>query len=262
MAIDPYFYGGWIDHLVSNGSIVVYPVFQASKDDTPQSMRQNAIVALQDAVDTLNAASSSVRPDWSRLSIVGHSFGGGLSTLVAASSQAAGLPVPRLVLALAPGWRGGSLPGGDLARFPASTYLLLVEGTEDELAGSRQTSVIYSSTSSLAARNKQLLVLRTANNVPINHSSPLSPLEAYRNPALSPSEVRRQRFATFLFNRMLGQDSGKIDFVDYNGYWSLLDNANQALDRSQSPFLAISETFRNVSGDGTLINPRRGIVAP
>ena len=262
MAIDPYFYGGWIDHLLSQGYVVVYPLFQASKSDTPQSMRQNAVLALKDAVAQLDSGSYPFRPDWSRLSIVGHSFGGGLSTLTASDAHLAGLPIPRFVLALAPGWRGGQLPSQELARFPSSTYLLVVEGRDDELASSRQASVIVSSTSQLPESRKQLLVLSTDTNIPINHSAPLAPLEAYRNPALSPAEIRRQKMATFIFNRLYGQKPGTIDFVDYNGYWKLFDRANQALDRGDSPFSVLSTTFQQVSGDGTLVNPRRAVVRP
>ena len=43
MAIDPVFYGGWINHLLGKGYIVVYPTFQTSKSDTPESMRQNVL---------------------------------------------------------------------------------------------------------------------------------------------------------------------------------------------------------------------------
>jgi len=262
MAIDPYFYGGWIDHLLSQGYIVVYPLFQTSKSDTPQSMRQSAVLALKDAVSQLDSGFYPVRPDWSRLTIVGHSFGGGLSTLTASDARSAGLPIPRFVLALAPGWRGGQLPSQELARFPSSTYLLVVEGGDDELASSRQASVIVSSTSQLLASRKQLLVLRTENNIPINHSAPLAPMEDYRNPALSPAEIRRQRMATYIFNRLYGQQAGTIDFIDYNGYWKLFDRANQALDRGDSPFSVLSTTFQQVSGDGTIGNPRRAVVRP
>lgn len=262
MAIEPYFYGGWIDHLLNQGYIVVYPVFQTSKSDTPQSMRQNAVLALKDAVAQLDSGTYPVRPDWSRLSIVGHSFGGGLSTLTASDARSAGLPIPRFVLALAPGWRGGQLPSQELARFPPSTYLLVVQGGDDELASSRQASVIVSSTSHLPESRKQLLVLRTENNIPINHSAPLAPLEAYRNPALSPAEIRRQKIATFIFNRLYGQKPGTIDFIDYNGYWKLFDSANQALDRGDSPFSVLSTTFQKVSGKGTLVDPRRAVVRP
>lgn len=262
LAMDPYFYGGWIDHLVRTGSIVVYPVFQTSKQDTPDAMRRSALGALQQSVQVLNSETQAVRPDWSRLSIVGHSFGGGLATLMAAEAPAAGLPTARLVLALAPGWRGGSLPSQTLSRIPSFTYLLVVEGADDELASSRQTSAIFRGTPQLSSKRKELLVLETNQRLPVNHSAPLSPLESYRNPLLSPGDVLRQRFLTFVVNKVARQDPGRIDFVDRNGYWQILDRANNALDRDESPLSELSVKIRGISGTGSLQNPRRVVVNP
>ena len=262
MAIDPFFYGGWIDHLLGKGCVVVYPTFQTSKSDTPESMRQNALLSLKDSVSKLNSGSFLVQPDWNLLSVVGHSFGGGLSTLIASDASSAGLPIPRFVMALAPGWRGRQIPSYQLENFPPSTYLLIVEGKDDELASSRQASVILNSTSHLPESHKKLIVLRTDSNIPINHSSPLAPLEAYRNPTLSAAEVRRQKISTFVFNRLLRQQPGVINFVDRNGYWNLFDRSIKALRLGKSPFSILETTFKNVSGDGSAASPFQGVVIP
>lgn len=262
LAMDPYFYGGWIDHLVKSGSIVVYPVFQTSRDDTPESMRRHALEALQQAVKFLNTGTTAVRPDWGRLSIVGHSFGGGLATLVAAEARAAGLPTARLVLALAPGWRGGALPSQTLRQIPASSYLLVVESADDELAASRQTSEIFRATPQLSANHKEILMLETSLKITVTHNAPLAPLESYRNPLLSSGEVQRQRLLTFMVNKLTRQEPGRIDFIDRNGYWQILDRVNQALDRGESPLSALTASFPGMSGAGSLQSPRRLVVAP
>lgn len=261
-AIDPHFYGGWIDHLVSNGAIVVYPVFQLTKDDTPDAMRQSAVKALQNAVAYLNLEANGLKADWDRLSIVGHSFGGGLASLVASDANDAGLVNPRFVLALAPGWRGGDLPAQDLADIPATTNMLMIEGADDKLSESRHGGTIYWATTQVQRENKQLLLLEAGNGSVVNHSSPLSPLEVYRDPRLTPEEVCRQKEAIKVFNKLTRQDPGTIDFVDHNGYWRILDQANLALDRGESPFSILPTVLGPITGNGTLLSPSRAVVKP
>lgn len=261
MALDPYFYGGWIDHLVRSGNIVVYPVFQASRNDTPEAMEQYALESIRQAVSTLNA-DSSFRPDWNRLSIVGHSFGGGLSTLVAANAQRYGLPTAKLVVAIAPGWRGGNLPTETLGQIPASTYLLIVDGVNDEFRSNRQGAAIYAATPQIPTDRKEIIVLGAGSNAQVNHSSPLAPLESYRNSNLSSGQVLRQRIATSLFNLAARQQPGTIDFIDSNGYWRILDAANQAIANGEPVLPTVSQRFGQSSGGGTPDNPRQLTVVP
>ncbi|PZO50590.1 MAG: hypothetical protein DCF15_15715 [Phormidesmis priestleyi] len=258
MAMDPYPYGGWIDHLAKSGNIVVYPVFQTSRNDTPEEMQENALRAIREAIRDLD--NNPIRPDWNQFSIVGHSLGGGLSALVAANAQSVGLPMPQVIMAVAPGWTEGELPTAELSQISSSSYLIIVEGADDELAESRQGANIYRATPQIPSERKAYFVLASGDdNLEVTHSSPLSPLESYRNADLSRREVRQQRFGTFFFNVLTGQNAGTIDQLDSAGYWPIFDSARQAA-ASGRPALSVADNFSQVTGSGNPDSPQRLVV--
>jgi len=108
-------------------------------------LTDNAFLSLQKAIDEVKNGravdgSRHVEPDFDRFSIAGHSTGAIIAANLAARSQVAGLPQPKVIFAADPGRTalipGQGLNGGlmrieDLSRLPADTLLLSVYGNKD-----------------------------------------------------------------------------------------------------------------------------------
>ena len=62
-AVNPGFYGAWIDHLVRDGRIVIFPRYQNDVGTMPQDFLPNAMAALHDALGVLHVGVDHVRPD-------------------------------------------------------------------------------------------------------------------------------------------------------------------------------------------------------
>jgi acetyl esterase/lipase len=260
MGFHPFLYGGWIDHLAKSGYIVIFPVFQTSKQDTPDQMLQSAIHAIQDAIRQLNQAHAN-RPDWNRFAIVGHSFGGGMSVRIAALAKDVNIPIPKLVMPVAPGWLGSdTMPTDTLSRIAPSVQMYIVEGADDTLKSSRKGRAIYAATPQIPVEHKNFIILASNNpNIKVDHNAPTSPLDSYQDSNLSERERRRQRFATWLFNRFFRIADGEINAIDVHGYWLLFDQlcetafiGNKSAERSLK---SVSQNFAQSSGAGTPDDP-------
>jgi acetyl esterase/lipase len=285
MAIDPYYYGGWIDHLVKSGNIVIYPAYQASRQDTPDQIQQNVIQATRNALTQLQT-SSSVKPDLSRFTIVGHSLGGGLAVQVASVAPQVGLPTPRAVMPVQPGWQGSrSMPTGTLGQISPATYLLIVEATNDQFKDTRQGSTIYDMTPQIPVNRKTYVLISSSDPTLISdHSAPTAPLESYRGIRLTGREKRRAAFNAWLANQVTGLRNGEIDAMDRNGFWVLFDQLRQSAFSSApaiapvagpaaasalSPEMQNPATIQRLAGGdqkqvaiGTPSNPAQFIVTP
>lgn len=217
-APDPYSYGGWIDHLVRRGAIVVYPISEDSKFDSADKIRRNAIIGVRRAADELSRSGA----DLSRVAFVGHSVGGGLSVQLAASARDLGLPTPRAIMSVQPGGSKNPTRPEDMARLSPSTLLLVVEGDADQFEESREGKMIVENAVNIPGENRVYVLLRSARNAPADHYTPLSPDPRYRMTAAKRKGGRK------LMMKAFGVRDGEIDSYDERGYWRLLDNLLQA----------------------------------
>jgi acetyl esterase/lipase len=102
LAWNPGVYGAWIDHLVRSGRVVIFPRYQHDWATRPADFLPNTVAAVRDAFDVLETAPGHVRPDRDRFALIGHSAGGNLAALLAATCDAS-LPRPRALVVLMPG---------------------------------------------------------------------------------------------------------------------------------------------------------------
>ena len=61
-AVNPGFYGAWIDHLVRNGHVVIFPRYQNDVGTMPQDFLPNAMAAIHDALGVLSVGEGTSGP--------------------------------------------------------------------------------------------------------------------------------------------------------------------------------------------------------
>ena len=172
-ATSPTTYKGWIDHIVKQGSIVIYPVYQASPIASPKNFPSATVKAVQNAFDEL-FSEDHVRADLDKFAAVGHSMGGVLVADVAARAEEAGLPEVKVVMSVQP----GKIPSprlDDLSGLSPDTLLLCVVGTRDFIVGTKDAKTIYESVTQIPEENKSYVELKGASHfAPVALSSLMS----------------------------------------------------------------------------------------
>lgn len=219
-ATDPFNYGGWIDHLVGRGNIVIYPVSENSKFDSAEKMRSNAIVGARAAIQELEK--EPLKPDLSRVGYVGHSVGGGLAVQLAANAKEFNLPVPRAIMAVQAGSGKNAIQTDEVKRLPASILLLAVEGDQDQFKDTREGKMIAANATGIPARNRGYIMLRSSSSLVADHYAPLSPDPRYKMSGKSGKQGRKALLAAF------GIRAGERNSLDSRAFWPLLDDLLQA----------------------------------
>jgi len=205
-AVDPAPYRAWIDHLVRRGAIVVYPDYQTLNpfETGFDAFQPNALAGVRAALAELKTT-TRIRPDLSRVAVVGHSLGGVLAANYAAIAAQENLPVPTVLLAVEPGGcegcgevRRGGTPLADLAAIPASTHALVIVGEDDDIVGERAARRIWADLTTVPLDRRDYVTL------PSDHRG-FPPLRA-----------------THLMPQTAGL-GGAEDALDWYGTWKLLD---------------------------------------
>jgi dienelactone hydrolase len=175
---DPY--AAWIRHLVRQGCVVLYPRYQADLFTPPVQYAPNTVTAIRAALKIL-ALPGHVRPDLSRVAIVGHSAGGigALTyTLNAASEQ---LPIPKAVMVVHPGQglKNGLqiIPLDDYSKLPADLQLVILVGEDDTFVGRESALRIWKLTGQISDR-AFLTIPSDSHGDPALISHHLAPLAA------------------------------------------------------------------------------------
>jgi len=207
-ATNPRTYGAWIDHLVRQGNIVVYPRFQSGIIPRPRTFTRNAMQAYRAALALLERE-GHVHADLERIAVVGHSVGGILR------AEAEDLPVPLAVFCVLPGstdtGRLDHIALDDLSNIPEGTLILTLAGDADSIAGEDDARRIYREALHVPAADKDLLVLASdphgEPDLRADHLFPLATDDRFAEDAdygsTAPNPV--------------------ADALDYYGTWKLFD---------------------------------------
>lgn len=212
-AYNPMIYGQWIHHIVRKGNIVVFPRYQKNLVlPRPSSFAKNTAKAIRDAIELLNTG-DHVRPITDKLTLVGHSYGGAISANLSVNYEAYGIPEPKAVLLCSPGT--GPLSGGRLASYeklPQNLNLLITISEYDYVVGAEFGLLVYETATNTPQRN--LIIQRQDTYgqpaVTAGHNESYSVNKTYSSGKLNWTSQRAVRIS-------------KVDVVDYNGYWKLLD---------------------------------------
>lgn len=239
-ATTPTFYRAWINHLVREGNIVIYPRYQQDLSTPSDNFTPNSIKAVKDAIIVLQSG-NHVRPQLDKFALVGHSVGGLLSVNMASLASSQGLPQPKAVFAVEPGKsRSKTDTVGpileNLTIIPSNTLLLTMAGDEDNWVGDDDAKKIIRETTQISSENKDFILMKTDNHgypsLIADHFAPLAP------------EVNLGSYnLTFLVNSM-----------DY-GTWKLFDGLYQKAFNGTNGEYALGNTdqqkYMGLWGDKT-----------
>lgn len=249
----PVAYRRWLDHIARRGNIVIYPRYQASLVTMPTKMTHNATIAVHDALNELRKT-GHVRPDETKVAVVGHSLGAVIAANIAATAKRIGLPPPRAVMCIQPGdpplarfvkKAGIPLPSilGDYSKIPAGTLMLVIVSDRDRVVGDLTAKTIWKRIRHLPAKDRAFISLMSDE-----HGSPK--LRARHICAIAPTKgsiIERIRDGT--------------DALDYYGTWRLLDALTDAAFYGTNRKYALGNTpeqrYMGKWSDGTPVKELR-----
>jgi acetyl esterase/lipase len=196
---DPAYYQAWIEHLVRHGSVVLYTEFQEDSEDYAV-YRQNLLDDVRGSLSTLEREGVTIDP--ARIAVVGHSVGGVLAVDYAASATVEDLPVPAVVMAVAPGCE---CEVANLDAVPATTRLLLVLAADDsDPTGGGIVAPIWNGLSGVPLEQRDIVTM-----VSDTHGAPWLLATHEQAEASSPDDAAYTSIAP--------------DALDWYGTWKWLD---------------------------------------
>lgn len=160
LAINPAVYGAWIEHLVLQGNVVIFPRYQTDWTTRPATFLGHAQWAILDALHVLKSSPTHVKPDIDKFALIGHSAGANLSALTAASAAEVGMPIPKAVIAVTPG-EVQSVPGPKLSEIHEDTLLIVVVTDSDVVVGDGRARQIFSETTAIPNARKKFIFIRS-----------------------------------------------------------------------------------------------------
>jgi hypothetical protein len=255
-ALNPISYGAWMEHLVRKGNIVIWPRYQLRIVESFHESTNYAINAVKDAILRLQSG-GHVTPKLDNFALVGHSLGGAMSANMAVLAESVGLPQPKALMPVMPGVAARhqsdpkkQLPLEDFSKIPKNVLMLVVVGAEDHemseaIALGDDTFIkIFDGSTQVHLPNKNFITLmsdyRCEPPLVADHYSPLGQNPDYDN------GMPKDRY-------------GKVDTLDYYGFWKLFDALTDAAfydgkNRDYALGNTPEERFMGVYDDGTLVS--------
>ena len=249
-AVNPGFYGAWIDHLVRDGKIVIFPRYQNDVGTMPQDFLANAQAAIRDALAVVHDGVGHVRPDPARFVMIGHSAGANLAAQIAAAAADAdsAIPPPQAVIALMPG-EIVPMPEPALSRISASTLLVVVVGDEDLVVGDLRGRQIFAQATAIPRSRKRFILFRSDR-----HGFP--PLIAEHT---APTGVHPRLDSGEGIFRSLQLSLSDVNAFDRAGFWRMADVTFEAAfsGKTLDHVTRDLEEFRHLGywSDGRKVNP-------
>lgn len=232
-ALDPYDYGGWIDHLARRGNIVIYPIYEKTRRDGREQLLKQATAGIHNALDYIKAQNMPI--DTAHIATVGHSLGGGMTVLLATRGPQLNLPLLCAAMPVQPGSKGGQGFHYEVfAELPHSLKVLVVDGDSDQFKDSRFGVHIIPEASQVSAINKAYFILQSSKDstppLLADHYAPLSPDANYRLEPRSRWKKRREKFV----KKIMSIRDGEVDALDTRALWPMFDTLlEQACNSSQ-----------------------------
>ncbi len=249
-AVNPGFYGAWIDHLVRDGRIVIFPRYQNDVGTMPQDFLPNTLAAIRDALGVLHDGVGHVRPDPGRFALIGHSAGANLAAQVAAvaSDPHADIPLAQALITVMPG-QIIPMPEPSLSRIPATTLMIVAVGEEDLVVGDLRGRQIFAEATAVPRSRKRFILFRSDRHgfppLIADHASPTGV-----HPRLDSGEGIFRSFQLSLSD---------VNALDRAGFWRMTDLTLEAAfnGKTLEDITHDQEQFRHLGfwSDGRKVNP-------
>jgi len=210
---NPMIYGKWIEHLVKKGNIVIFPRYQSNVYlPRPSKFSRYVSQAIRDAYQKMEKE-NFVKPRKKGLAMVGHSYGGVISADLAVNFENHKIPKPVAVFLVSPGT--GPLSGGILksyAEMPSDIKLNIMVSQYDHVVGEKFGKKVFNSAKHLEQINyiKQYSDASVEPSISSGHNESYSLDMHYDNGKRNFTSKRALRI-------------GKLDNIDYYGYWKIFD---------------------------------------
>lgn len=208
--LNPLNYGAWLREIIEAGNAVIYPRYQRSIFlSKPKNFANNAAKGIRGGIDLIGIEGLPV--DTSRITYVGHSYGGTLSAYMMAKEDSLALPKAFGGLLAAPGT--SKLKGSRLSEYSEisrSAQLVIVTHEGDHTVGDEFAELVHQS----AINTPQRIWIRQGEQAIDTFSISQGHNECY---ALDMSFDTGYR--NFTTKRALR--TGCTDVVDRNLYWPL-----------------------------------------
>lgn len=174
-ALNPIIYREWIYHLVKRGNIVIYPRYQQFLFRGGQDYANNAITAVQQALQHLQNT-GSIQLELENFAITGHSLGGGITMYMAAVAQDHGLPIPKAIMPVQPFLR--TEYAAQLSNISEDTLMVVLVGEDDTVVGNYSGKYIFYNTPQIPLSQKQYIIQVTDDygtpSLVADHYAPLA----------------------------------------------------------------------------------------
>jgi pimeloyl-ACP methyl ester carboxylesterase len=282
-AMEPMFYGAWIDHIVKRGNIVVFPVYQSSVRTRMSDFTPNAAAGIRSAIEKLQTEPGHVRPQLDKVAVVGHSMGGVITANLGAQWKQFGIVAPKALMCVEPGktWtisRMTSVKLADMSMIGRDTLLLAVAGDRDRLVKDVDAKRIFNESRNVLPQNKNYIVLVSDDHgsppLIANHLAPIASNPKYTDPSVGGAPG--QRFLEWLMKRRLKSKDDSPDFtaveghgvdaLDFYGTWKLFDGLTDAAFYGRNREYALGDTsqqrFMGKWSDGTPVKELRVTTIP
>ena len=210
---NPMIYGQWIEHLVRQGNIVIFPRYQRNMYfPSPRKFSKNVSRAIRDALEKIESG-DFVQPITSHLALVGHSYGGVISADLAVNFEKHNIPKPVAAMLCSPGT--GPLRGGILKTYkemPADLKLVVIVSRYDRTVGDKFGKKVFETATEVVDRN----FIRQYPDGSIN-----PPQNAGHNESYALDKTYDNGKRNFTSRRALR--IGRTNNMDYYGYWKIFD---------------------------------------
>jgi poly(3-hydroxybutyrate) depolymerase len=170
----------WIKHLVSRGSVVLYPRYEMDYEAEPMQFIANGIRTAEKRVDL----------DDLPVLVIGYSRGGGLAVEYGAFAGEEDLPVPDAIMSVFPAGFGNANEQVDLSPIPHTTEILFLVGDQDTVVDTRGAAFTGSrlQDAGFPGENIHLDLVESRGDFVADHFAPMSTTPAARAAFWDPAD--------------------------------------------------------------------------